>query len=124
MHETLKVPDDAYANWEEVKLKHKKKQCVICGSKDKLHLHHHTYDGENSVYKTLCERCHEAVHFDVDGNMRSSMRKVRETFEILFANRRVRHWPKKRPMFNLTTEQRYSGKFTTVGYAKHGSCRP
>lgn len=42
------------------------KFCAACGSRDKLHVHHMTYErfGRESLadLKVLCDPCHKAVH--------------------------------------------------------------
>lgn len=55
--------------WFERRRKHLAKHgahCKACGTLDKIHLHHKTYDRlgqeKDADLVALCERCHKAVH--------------------------------------------------------------
>jgi 5-methylcytosine-specific restriction endonuclease McrA len=60
----------ASEHWRDVKdrfMKSKfRKKCFVCGSKNKLNLHHKTYIRVGNEYLTdlclLCEECHKKVH--------------------------------------------------------------
>jgi HNH endonuclease len=41
-------------------------QCVYCGSRHELYIHHTTYPDIDTVYNlvTLCRRCHKRLHID------------------------------------------------------------
>ena len=44
------------------KLLEKFKECVLCGSKEKLELHHITYSGKEKHCSLLCQKCHRLIH--------------------------------------------------------------
>jgi hypothetical protein len=64
-------------HWQEVKERYRRsklpQKCKVCGSISFLNLHHRTY---NHLWKEnisvhlyyLCKSCHEAIHFDDEGN--------------------------------------------------------
>lgn len=66
----MKVPGyGAYlksAHWRAKRQRHRKKSCQVCGRKDRLHLHHVTYERlgreAGSDFMTLCWICHGRVH--------------------------------------------------------------
>ena len=72
--ETQKEKYDRYLLSDRWKVKknefnqsrYSKKQCFVCGSKEKLHVHHKTYDRlyneELTDLVCLCKDCHEKVH--------------------------------------------------------------
>lgn len=42
----------------------KQSECVSCGSKDKLCIHHNSYKGEGKKnISVLCKKCHYMFHF-------------------------------------------------------------
>lgn len=59
------------SHWKEVKARYRQskliQECYICGSKNKIHLHHKSYKriGNENLNDLipLCEKCHSLVHF-------------------------------------------------------------
>lgn len=56
-------------HWKEVRIKKykkKKRSCAICGSFEKLEVHHLTYNNigneKGEDLRVLCHRCHELAH--------------------------------------------------------------
>lgn len=67
-------------DWENKKKQaygKKKKQCVICGSKENLNLHHLNYKnlvdinviGIDSDLRVFCKRCHSTAHRLIDNGV-------------------------------------------------------
>ena len=61
-------------------------QCVLCDSKDNLHIHHTSYENFGNEILTderineltiLCKDCHTKVHQDKDYFIKTLMEKVR-----------------------------------------------
>jgi 5-methylcytosine-specific restriction endonuclease McrA len=62
------------------------KKCQACGSRQKLHVHHKSYDRFGRELLTdltgLCDTCHRAVHSIHRANRRISLRLVTERYVL------------------------------------------
>ena len=51
-------------------MSHYQNKCVVCGSKDKLHIHHKDYsDSSLDNCVVLCPKCHLKLHANIKKNV-------------------------------------------------------
>ena len=67
-------------------------ECRACGSKDRLTLHHKSYENlgkETELdFIILCQRCHRRIHFNKKGNLRWHQHTLGEYQKLYMHKRR------------------------------------
>ncbi len=117
-----------YKDWSLKRKKYKRKTCVLCGRDKDLALHHHTYAEDDSLFATLCKKCHYKVHFNNKGK-KLPLHKAHNNLKKFLTKKRWEDRAKEidkidamRYCFN--TEKRYKKSVGWDGMTKRGSCKP
>lgn len=87
------LKSDHWKSLRNRKLSHSKRRCAICGSKERLEVHHLQYknifDVDLTDLRILCNRCHKLYH---ELKKSGSVKPVAGSHQKQFAN--ARHYVK------------------------------